>query len=265
MNGQTGFVHKPYLKLNSTGWLNAISQGQQFLQANTGTIVAATILLLWGGSLVALAPIALSDLGGWLLPAILVRTFLHTGLFIVAHDAMHGTVCSHNRKLNHAIGRFAISLYAFLRYDRSLEKHWSHHRQPGREGDPDFHGKTHRHPIAWYLTFMSRYLDRSQNLILMVGMGSLFFALHLVLNAPFINLMLLWVLPIVLSSVQLFYFGTYLPHRQPEQGYDNPHHAQSLSCSALWSFVTCYHFGYHWEHHEYPQLPWYALPSVRDR
>ncbi|MBD3338449.1 MAG: beta-carotene ketolase, partial [Candidatus Lokiarchaeota archaeon] len=23
------------------------------------------------------------------------------------------------------------------------------------------------------------------------------------------------------------------------------------------------HFGYHWEHHEYPNIPWWRLPAVR--
>jgi beta-carotene ketolase (CrtW type) len=60
----------------------------------------------------------------------------------------------------------------------------------------------------------------------------------------------------------LFYFGTFLPHREPEEGYSNIHCAQSNSLPVFWSFITCYHFGYHQEHHEYPHVPWWHLPVI---
>ena len=31
----------------------------------------------------------------------------------------------------------------------------------------------------------------------------------------------------------------------------------------LVSFVSCYHFGYHWEHHVAPHVPWWRLPEAR--
>ncbi|MFB2979106.1 fatty acid desaturase [Microseira sp. BLCC-F43] len=52
----------------------------------------------------------------------------------------------------------------------------------------------------------------------------------------------------------------------PEDGgYTNPHRCQSNSLSTFWSFITCYHFGYHEEHHEYPEVPWWQLPIIRKR
>jgi beta-carotene/zeaxanthin 4-ketolase len=62
--------------------------------------------------------------------------------------------------------------------------------------------------------------------------------------------------------LQLFYFGTFLTHREPTEGYTNPHRTTSNHFSHFWSFITCYHFGYHKEHHEYPQLPWWKLPEI---
>jgi gluconate kinase len=44
--------------------------------------------------------------GHFILVGVLRRTFIQTGLFIVAHDAIHGSVLSSNRKLNDAIGQF---------------------------------------------------------------------------------------------------------------------------------------------------------------
>ena len=96
----------------------------------------------------------------------------------------------------------------------------------------------------------------------MVGMAIVFQILEYVLGIPTLNLILFWVSPALLSTLQLFYFGTYLPHRRPEDGYDNPHRARSNAYSTFWSFITCYHFGYHWEHHEYPSVPWWHLPEV---
>jgi beta-carotene ketolase (CrtW type) len=83
------------------------------------------------------------------------------------------------------------------------------------------------------------------------------FGLHIAIA----NLALFWFLPIVLSSLQLFFFGTYLPHRSETAG--GTHHAVSSNYPFVISLLTCYHFGYHWEHHEYPNLPWYSLPAIR--
>ena len=47
--------------------------------------------------------------------------------------------------------------------------------------------------------------------------------------------------------------------------YDNPHRARSNGYPPWLSFLTCYHFGYHFEHHEYPYVPWWGLSSVRHR
>jgi beta-carotene ketolase (CrtW type) len=88
-----------------------------------------------------------------------------------------------------------------------------------------------------------------------------FFVAHFGFHIPIANLILFWFLPIVLSSMQLFLFGTYLPHRSEDS--PNSHAAISSNYPLILSFLTCYHFGYHWEHHEYPNLPWYRLPSVR--
>ena len=52
-------------------------------------------------------------------------------------------------------------------------------------------------------------------------------------------------------------------NRMPAAGYNNSHRAQSNAYSTLCSFITCYHFGYHWEHHEYPCVPWWQLPTIR--
>ena len=229
----------------------------------TGILTIAIILSLWFTSLFALLSFPTSSISWfWLVFAICGRTFLHTGLFILAHDAMHGNLIPSNRILNNSIGRIAVGIYALLPYDRCSLNHANHHRYPSQTGDPDFHG-TRSHPIFWYCKFLSEYFSWRSLIIFLVSMITIFGGLIVICKVAFINLILFWLLPLVLSSLQLFFFGTYLPHHQV---YRNPNFSPRIESnfySILWSFLSCYNFGhYHWEHHEYPNTPWYKLPSI---
>jgi beta-carotene/zeaxanthin 4-ketolase len=234
----------------------------------TGLLVAIAIVALWIGSLICVCKLDVAQLFPLgILAVILGRTFIQTGLFIVAHDAIHGSVLPGHRRVNQLFGHFTLALYALLPYQKLAHHHWQHHLQPGQLGDPDFHDGVRDSLGAWYLKFMQEYLDRRQKVLLFFGMKAIFFTLYLGFHVAIPNLFLFWVLPIFLSSMQLFYFGTYLPHRStgkatPTSQHQNSHNAVSSNYQIVWSFLTCYHFGYHWEHHEYPALPWYRLPSV---
>ena len=228
-----------------------------------GILIASTVMLLWLSSMIFLFSIDISQIPLVLIVlAVIGRAFLHTGLFITAHDAMHGTIFPLNSNVNDLVGSLATRIYALLPYKTLLEKHKLHHRYPATEQDPDFFGQEQKNPLAWYLKFMKSYLEGKQSLVLLIGMTIIFFSLQLGLSIPISNLLLFWVLPIFLSSIQLFYFGIFLPHRRPPGGYRNRHRAESKYYSVFWSLITCYHFGYHWEHHEFPYLPWYKLPSA---
>jgi beta-carotene/zeaxanthin 4-ketolase len=228
-----------------------------------GLLVASTIVFLWFSSLALFLNIDLSQIALlWIVPMVTWRMFIQTGLFIVAHDAIHEVVFPSDHKLNRWVGQLTLTLYALLPYQKLALNHWQHHRNPGQPNDPDFHDGVHRNIFAWYLKFMTGYLDARQRIVLFFGMGVIFHTLHLGFHVPIANLILFWVLPIILSSMQLFLFGTYLPHRA-NSNIENAHHAISSNYSPFLSFLTCYHFGYHWEHHEYPHLPWYKLPSAR--
>ncbi|CAN1213041.1 Fatty acid desaturase [Tumidithrix helvetica PCC 7403] len=229
-----------------------------------GIAIGLGILGLWAIALYFCLSMNLAEMPIlFVILAVLGRTFLHTGLFIVAHDAAHGTVFTGDRRVNDWFGRIAIAIYALLPYAKFLKNHGLHHKNPGRAGDPDFHDGRHKNAIAWYMAFMVRYLDRRQLVVIFVGFTVIFHSLRLGMQVSPINLLLFWILPILLSSMQLFLFGTFLTHREPQQGYTNRHHAMSSNFPVMLSFLACYHFGYHWEHHEYPHLPWYKLPSVR--
>lgn len=238
---------------------NKITPTVRIEVTNRGVLIAFAIIGIWAISLVFLVSLDISNLSifGKLI-AILWQTFLYTGLFITAHDAMHGVVFPQNIKINNFVGALAVFLYALFSYEKLLKKHWLHHHNPASELDPDFHNCKQKNFFAWYFQFMKGYWNWAQVIALMVIFNVGVRLLHL----PEDNLTLFWALPSILSSVQLFYFGTFLPHREPKGGYQNIHRATSTPLPVFLSFISCYHFGYHEEHHEYPHVPWWNLPVI---
>lgn len=228
--------------------------------ARTGLLAAGFILGAWASSLVALLGLGLPPL---LTPVgVAIMTFGYTGLFITAHDAMHGSVAPRHPRLNHAIGALAVWLYASFSYSSLQRAHANHHSHPAEPtADPDFHDGAQDGPLAWYLGFMGRYATARQ----LVSQGVVLFALFAGLGVPLDRILVFWVLPALLSSLQLFWFGTYLPHRGQDEAPTSPHRARSSSSPRWLSFLACYHFDYHHEHHEHPQVPWWGLPAVRAR
>ena len=224
-----------------------------------GLVFAICILAMWAILLSYFLQYDIKQRPGLILPGLIFLTFIYTGIFITAHDAIHGTIMPRKHKLNAAIGRFCLFIYALLPYNKVRSKHFEHHRYPGSFKDPDYHNRAHRGFWAWYLHFLFTYVTWWQ----LFGMALIFNILHHFLHIPITNLFIFWMAPALLSTLQLFYFGTYLPHREPQEGYDNRHHAKSNDYSVWLSFLTCYHFGYHWEHHEYPGTPWWRLPARR--
>ena len=188
-----------------------------------------------------------------------VLCWLNVGLFIVAHDAMHGSLAPGRPAVNLWAGRAALALYAGFSFDRLLPKHHAHHRHPGTADDPDFSADHPRRFWPWYYTFFRRYFGLREFAVL-----SALTALYLfVLGASYANLLLFWALPALLSSLQLFLFGTFLPHRHEEAPFADAHNARSNGYGRLLSLLTCFHFGYHYEHHRAPHVPWWRLPEER--
>ena len=226
-----------------------------------GLLTAAAVMLSWFAALVyalSAAPVEAS----WVMPPlVLLLTFLYTGLFITAHDAMHGTVAPGRDGINSAVGSMATAMYALFSFRVLQRAHHEHHAHPASAQDPDYHDGAHRGLFRWYLHFFFTYVTWKQ----LLGMALLYNALKYLAGIGDVSLLLYWVLPAILSTLQLFYFGTYLPHRESEEPYREPHRARSNAYGVLLSFITCYHFGYHEEHHMYPGVPWWRLPAVRKR
>ena len=190
-----------------------------------------------------------------------LQCWLSVGLFIVAHDAMHGSLVPFHPLINRVIGRFCLMLYAGFSFDRLITRHFDHHRHSGTALDPDYHAEDPEHFWGWYIAFFRRYFGWQPFLTINV-VTWLYWGLF---GANLANILLLWAVPAILSSVQLFYFGTYLPHRREEDGFVDRHNARSSGYPWLLSLFTCFHFGHHHEHHAAPHVPWWQLPHARLR
>jgi beta-carotene ketolase (CrtW type) len=80
---------------------------------------------------------------------------------------------------------------------------------------------------------------------------------------PEVNLIFLWIIPAFLSTLQLFFFGTYKPHRLPHTHEMEPHFARSQKKNFLGGLLSCYFFGFHFEHHSSPKTPWWRLYGLK--
>lgn len=230
-------------------------------QALVGLTLAVTILATWAVTHVyALFFFSWSQPAAvWLAPfLVMFLTWLYVGLFIIAHDCMHGSLVPFRPAVNRAIGRLCLFLYAGFSYDKLNPKHHLHHRHSGTGGDPDFHDE-HPHGFwPWYAKFFGEYFALREFIV--IALINLF---YLAVGAPITNVLAFWALPAVLSSLQLFLFGTYLPHKPAIPAFTDRHRARSNDYPWWLSLLTCFHFGYHHEHHLFPSVPWWRLPAAR--
>jgi len=234
-------------------------------QTTIGLGLAAGIFLGWVG--LHVWGVFFQPLGGraaWA-TAILVplQSWLGAGLFIVAHDAMHGSLAPGHPRLNAAVGQLCLGVYAGFSFRRLIVSHHQHHRAPGGPDDPDFHHERPASFVPWLYRFFTRYFGWREFGLVTVVLGLYLF----VLGARPANLILFWGLPAILSALQLFIFGTWLPHRQEVAGaaFADHHNARTVPMPWLLSLLTCFHFGLHHEHHLTPDTPWWRLPAARRR
>ena len=218
-----------------------------------GVVMGISLIVVWSLSLIFLLNWTIDFSNPLTYLAIYIQTHLYTGIFITSHDAMHGSV-SKNRKVNYIIGYITSFLFAFNSYDRLIVKHHEHHRFVASDEDPDYHesGKF----WLWYWNFLKRYITVRQLVLITVSLQ----LLRLIF--PLENLILFWSLPSILSTFQLFYFGTYIPHKDGHE-HDNKHRSRTLDKNHLLAFFSCYFFGYHYEHHDAPGVPWWRLWQMK--
>lgn len=219
-------------------------------------IVASWVTLhVWG--------VFFQPLGGAALFAvpvlILSQSWLGAGMFIVAHDAMHGSLAPGRPRVNAVVGQICVGAYAAFSYRKLNVCHHQHHRAPGTADDPDFHADRPEAFLPWFYSFFTRYFGwREFSIVTAVLIA------YLLIGASVANLALFWGLPAILSALQLFVFGTWLPHRHTRSDeFADHHHARTIPMPWIASLLTCFHFGMHHEHHLTPSAPWWRLPEVR--
>jgi beta-carotene/zeaxanthin 4-ketolase len=221
----------------------------------TGIYFATLIITLWFISLVYLLQYPIDWYNPLVYVFVLLQTHLYTGIFITAHDAIHGVVAPHDKKLNYWIGFVCATIFAYNNYEKLSRKHHLHHAHVVTEQDPDYYDGNF---FRWYLKFALEYVTFGQILLMAITYNilKLFF--------PMENLIVFWEVPAILSTLQLFYFGTYLPHRG-EHSESDTFKARSQNLNHFKAFITCYFFGYHHEHHAFPYLPWWKLAVAKEQ
>ncbi|WP_298468254.1 fatty acid desaturase [uncultured Erythrobacter sp.] len=189
-----------------------------------------------------------------------VQCWLSVGVFIVCHDAMHGSLAPGRERLTSAIATVLLFLYAGFGWKTLRDAHFTHHKLAGHAGDPDFDENNPSHFVKWYGTFFKRYFGWRSLLYVHTVVGIYW----LVIGIPMAQIFVLYGAPALLSSLQLFYFGTYRPHYHAEdKPFADDHNARTNDFGTLASLATCFHFGYHLEHHRRPDVPWWALPGAK--
>ena len=230
-------------------------------QAFTGLVLALAIFASW----LAIHVFAMFtfELTWASLPVALamavLQCWLSVGLFIVSHDAMHGSLVPGAKRLNGLIGGALLFLYAGFAWRKMRDAHFAHHKAPGTAQDPDFSADHPTRFWPWYGTFLKRYFGWQSVLFVSTVVTTYW----LILGIPVEKIVLLYGAPAIASSLQLFYFGTFRPHRHGDDGFADRHNARTEQFGTLASLASCFHFGYHHEHHLAPHVPWWGLPAAR--
>lgn len=235
----------------------SLAAAQMRVSALLAAAIGGTWLVIHFGAIFGPAP------GTWpalaLVGAVIVQAWLSTGLFIIAHDCMHGAFAPGRPGVNRWVGRAALMSYAGIDYDRMAPAHFDHHKHVGSDRDPDFNAADPRALTPWLLRFFFNYYTHAQ-----LGRITLAACAYLLLGATLWNIVLFWAVPALLAVVQLFVFGTWLPHRHGDSEFADAHRARSVGGGGVGSLLSCFHFGgYHHEHHLSPRTPWWRLPAAR--
>ncbi len=132
-----------------------------------GIFISVSVILIWALHLAyMLLGVPLSADNPWMYLHILVQGYLFTGLFITAHDAMHGNVSSNNW-VNIVIGYAASFLFAGMSYKRLRKNHGLHHKHSASEGDPDFYTRSQNY-FRWLGIFIWRYVTLLQIVVMAI-------------------------------------------------------------------------------------------------
>ena len=178
---------------------------------------------------------------------IMTLTWQYVGLFIMSHDLHHAENPDYYQQI---LGRLSLLCYGGFLLEMFSDKHKLHHKYPGIDGkDPDFHDGN---VIIWYFKFLSRYINIYQAIIQII-------VYNILKNYEITdeNMIFFWLIPSLLASVQLFFYGTVMVHEK--------NGIIKNSNLPKWLItLTSYNFGHHKRHHTNPKIPWFELDDDVD-
>ena len=173
---------------------------------------------------------------------IMVLIWRYVGLFIISHDLHHNKNPSMYESF---LGRLSLLFYGGFLLEDFSKNHEKHHKFPGKSGkDPDFYDGN---VLLWYLKFMIEYINIKQVIIQL-----LFYNLLSFMNVDDEQMILFWLLPSVLASIQLFFYGTFLVHEKDGI-------IKNSNLPEWLVTFTSYNFGNHINHHKNPFISWFNL------
>lgn len=188
-----------------------------------------------------------------------VNACCFTGLFILAHEAIHGTLLPEFPRLGHVLGRVFASVYALVDYDLLRANHARHHRHVGTTDDPDYDAEGRI--LVHAARFMRRYLRwYSIPVLALAGhaLGQRGFSLAMI-GA--------YVAPVLLSTAIVFTVGIHLVHHPVLVAKYAPNDDQRAVCidfGRVGSMLLILNFNTHWLHHAQPRLSWWELGVHRE-
>lgn len=211
-------------------------------------------------------------------------------LSIIHHEAVHYTLLQ-NHFLNELIGSLSAFFIGFTMRYRNI--HFEHHRSLGMINDPDLKNyKNYPSNINYFLKDLLLNLfalsaiiqfikqsflirkddqaldDKNQNTSISFDYGLFGVAAIQTIMLVSFYLMghievyfLLWLLPLVTLTKFIAHFRNVAEHIC----LDGSSRYRTIKCNPLEQFIFApMNFNYHYEHHFYPQIPFYNLPKVHN-
>lgn len=265
--------------------------------ANGRSLVVVVSTVAW--ILLAIAGRRWADHWSASLVAFLALAILQHRLNIIHHEAIHRLLFSH-RLLNDLIGHHVCGA-AILTPATYRLYHFKHHRELGREEDPDFPGYTRFPASRWGvirfllanllgLGVVSRFLAETRSAIhpapdrrayhetrgwrVALRAWGAVAVVQVGLAAAFVlsggspgEFGVFWVLPEVTLTRTLMAIRLMGEHTSRGEGYPNEtRYLVTLSCP-WWErlLFAPLGFNYHAEHHLFPAVPWHRLGALHQR
>lgn len=215
---------------------------------------------------------------GFLTASVIVGAAQHA-LIVLGHEAVHYRVCR-NRTLNEWVGRVFCFFPIGLTVSSYREFHFPHHRDPRGKEDPEMPvreamGKNWRPPFSvvrgaklWAMSFLGFSLKELGTFLLHVPMGNILekaymsvfwlVAGSLAYKGGYLPFVALWFYAQVTTYFSLLRFQAWYEH-----SLEHTHTNRYALPTPLFRLLLPHNIWVHYEHHKYPEIPFYNLEEVR--